>query len=52
MRIDRSFYINYNFYLYTKKKVKHPHVFLKRQMIQQVSRDYWPNNLKNAMVTC
>ena len=38
--------------IYTKKKVKHPHVFFKWQMIQQVSRDYWPDNLKNAMVTC
>ena len=38
--------------LYTKKKVKHPHVFLKWQMIRQVSRDYWPDNLNNAMVTC
>ena len=38
-------------YVYTKKKVKHPHVFLKWQMIQ-VSRDYWPDNLKNAMVIC
>jgi hypothetical protein len=28
-------------YLYTKKKVKHPHVFLKWQIIRQVSRDYW-----------
>ena len=38
--------------LYIKeKKVKHPDVFLKWQMIQ-VSRDYWPDNLKNAMVTC
>jgi hypothetical protein len=37
--------------IYTKKKVKHPHVFLKWQMIQ-VSSDYWPDNLKNAMVTC
>jgi hypothetical protein len=39
------------YYIYTKKKVKYPHVFLKWQMIQ-VSRDYWPDNLKNAMVTC
>jgi hypothetical protein len=39
-------------YIYTKEKVKHPHVFLKWQMIRQVSRDYWPDNLKNAMVTC
>jgi hypothetical protein len=38
-------------FIYTKKKVKHPHVFLKWQMIQ-VSRDYWPDNLQNAMVTC
>ena len=30
--------------IYTKKKVKHPHVFFKWQMIQQVSRDYWPDN--------
>jgi hypothetical protein len=30
--------------------VKHSHV-LKWQMIQ-VSRDYWPDNIKNAMVTC
>jgi hypothetical protein len=37
--------------IYTKKNVKHHHVFLKWQMIQ-VSRDYWPDNLKNAMVTC
>jgi uncharacterized membrane protein (UPF0136 family) len=41
-----------SWYIYTKKKVKHPHVFLKWQMIRQVSRDYWPDNLKNAMVTC
>ena len=39
-------------FIYTKKKVKHPHVFLKWQMIRQVSQDYWPDNLKNAMVTC
>jgi len=26
--------------VYTKKKVKHPHVFLKCQMIRQLSRDY------------
>ena len=39
-------------FIYTKKKVKHPHVFLKWQMIWQVSQDYWPDNLKNAMVTC
>jgi hypothetical protein len=38
-------------FIYTKKKVKHPNVFLKWQMIQ-VSRDYWPDNLKNAKVTC
>ena len=38
--------------LYTKKKVKHPHFFFKWQMIRQLSRDYWENNLKNAMVTC
>jgi hypothetical protein len=25
---------------------------LKWQMIRQVSRDYWPDNLENAMVTC
>jgi hypothetical protein len=25
---------------------------LKWQMIWQVSQDYWPDNLKNAMVTC
>jgi hypothetical protein len=25
---------------------------LKWQMIRQVSRDYWPDNLKNAMMTC
>jgi hypothetical protein len=25
---------------------------LKWQMIRQVSQDYWPDNLKNAMVTC
>ena len=37
--------------IYTKKKVKHTHVFVKWQMLQ-VSRDYWPDNLKNAMVTC
>ena len=39
-------------YVYTKKNVKHPHVFLKWQMIRQVSRDYWPNKLNNAIVTC
>jgi hypothetical protein len=27
-------------------------VFLKWQMIRQVSRDYCPDDLKNAMVTC
>jgi hypothetical protein len=25
---------------------------LKWQIIRQVSQDYWPDNLKNAMVTC
>ena len=38
--------------IYIKKKVKHPHVSLKWQMIRQVSRDYWPYNFKNAKVTC
>jgi hypothetical protein len=40
--------LSYNIH---KKKVKHPHVFWKWQMIQ-VSRDYWLDNLKNAIVTC
>ena len=34
-----------------KKKVKHPMFFFKWQMIRQWSRDYWPDNLKNTMVT-
>ena len=38
--------------IYIKKKVKHPHVSLKWQMIRQQSRDYWPYNFKNAKVTC
>ena len=47
-----SLYLS-SFIIYTqRKKVKYPHVFLKWQMIRQVSRDYWPDNLKNAMVTC
>ena len=37
-------------FIYTKKKVKHPHVFFKWQMMRQVSRDYWPDNLKNAIL--
>jgi hypothetical protein len=38
--------------IYIKKKVKHPHVSLKWQMIRQVSRDYWPYNFKNAKEIC
>jgi hypothetical protein len=38
--------------IYIKKKVKNLHVSLKWQMIRQVSWDYWPDNFKNAMVTC
>jgi hypothetical protein len=47
----RKYFIFDLFNIYTKKEVKHLHVFLKWQIIQ-VSRDYWPDNLKNAMVTC
>jgi hypothetical protein len=39
-------------HVYKKKKVKHSMFFFKWQMIRQVSRDYWQDNLKNAMVTC
>jgi hypothetical protein len=39
-------------HVYIKTKVKHPMFFLKWQMIWQVSRDYWQDNFKNAMVTC
>ena len=34
-----------------RKKLSTRMVFLKWQTIRQASRDYWPDNLKNAMVT-
>jgi hypothetical protein len=38
-------------YIHTKKKVKHPMFFFKWQMIRQISRDYWPDNLNNAIIS-
>jgi hypothetical protein len=38
--------------MYTQRKRLSTPISLKWQIIRQVSRDYWPGNLKNAMVTC